>query len=122
MNRLADTKLSAHAQATQETDSITDPEILMEVLEAREELESAASEEEVTSIRENNHSAYPTSMPLLPTPVFRLTPGRVEQTIANLIKAFSEDPPNLVEAKELAIQLKYWQGLEHAAKEWSPSS
>jgi hypothetical protein len=52
----------------------------------------------------------------------QLIKARVEQTTSGLKKAFSEDPPNLVAAKELAIQLKYWQGLETAAKEWSPSS
>jgi molecular chaperone HscB len=47
-------------------------------------------------------------------------PGKVQETIAALKNAFAEDPPNLTEAKGLSVQLKYWQGLENAAKEWSP--
>jgi len=39
-----------------------------------------------------------------------------------LTEAFSSDPPNLAEAKNLAVQLKYWQGLENAAKEWAAPS
>jgi molecular chaperone HscB len=46
--------------------------------------------------------------------------AKVDETIALLKEAFSSDPPDLVEAKSLAVQLKYWQGLENAAKEWSP--
>jgi molecular chaperone HscB len=46
--------------------------------------------------------------------------AKVDETIAALKEAFSGDPPNLTEAKSLAVQLKYWQGLENAAKEWSP--
>jgi molecular chaperone HscB len=46
--------------------------------------------------------------------------AKVEETITSLRDAFAQDPPNLAEAKVLSIQLKYWQGLEEAAKEWSP--
>jgi molecular chaperone HscB len=45
---------------------------------------------------------------------------KVDETIAALKAAFGRDPPNLEEAKGLAVQLKYWMGLEEAAKEWSP--
>lgn len=52
-----------------------------------------------------------------------LTPPRlakVHETIESIREAFSKDPPNLAGAKTLAVQLKYWQGLEEAAKEWTP--
>jgi hypothetical protein len=50
-----------------------------------------------------------------------LTPiAKVEQTISSIRDAFSENPPNLTAAKVLTVQLKYWQGLEEAAKEWTP--
>ncbi len=39
----------------EETDSLTDPLLLSEVLEAREELEEASSAEEVDRLREANH-------------------------------------------------------------------
>jgi molecular chaperone HscB len=47
---------------------------------------------------------------------------KVEATIQAITEAFSTDPPNFTQAKHLATQLRYWQGLEKAAREWSPSS
>ncbi|ORY33366.1 hypothetical protein BCR39DRAFT_463736 [Naematelia encephala] len=94
--------LSTYQLATDETDSLTDPMLLAEILEAREELDSATTKEEVDTIRAANHD-------------------RVETTIASIKEAFSEEPPNLAGAKLLSVQLKYWMGLEQAAKEWSPS-
>jgi molecular chaperone HscB len=75
--------------------------LLAEILEAREELEMAESPEEVEGLRRTNQE-------------------KVDETIAALKAAFSGDPPRFQEAKGLAVQLKYWQGLENAAKEWSP--
>ena len=40
---------------TEETDSLTDPDLLMEVLEAREELEEAETNEQVDALRQANH-------------------------------------------------------------------
>lgn len=37
-----------------ESDSLTDPELLMEVMEAREELEEASTQEECDAVRESN--------------------------------------------------------------------
>lgn len=48
--------------------------------------------------------------------------AKVSVTIQQIIDALNEDPANLRAAKVLATSLKYWQGLEHAAKEWKPSS
>ena len=75
--------------------------LLAEILEAREELEMAESAEEVEQLRRTNQE-------------------KVDEMIAALKEAFAGDPPNFKEAKALAVQLKYWQGLEEAAKEWSP--
>lgn len=38
----------------EETDSLTDPELLMEILEAREGLEEATSEAEMEAVRAKN--------------------------------------------------------------------
>jgi molecular chaperone HscB len=46
---------------------------------------------------------------------------KVKATIASIKEALETDPPNLAGTKILSVQLKYWQGLEDAAKEWSPS-
>jgi hypothetical protein len=45
---------------------------------------------------------------------------KVESTIASLKEALSASPPDLALAKTLTIQLRYWTGLEAAAKEWAP--
>lgn len=92
----------------------------MEIMEAREELEEAESAETVDAIRHRNagmsgHSGRDCYNP-------RLTPAaeKVEETIQQIRDALSADPPDFESAKTLAVQLKYWQGLENAAKEWSP--
>ena len=46
---------------------------------------------------------------------------KVQAAIESIKEAFTSDPPNLTGAKILAVQLKYWQGLEEAAKEWTPN-
>lgn len=48
-------QLNVHGYPTEESDSLTDPDLLMEVLEAREELEEAESAEQVDALREANH-------------------------------------------------------------------
>ncbi|WWC94869.1 Fe-S protein assembly co-chaperone HscB [Kwoniella sp. B9012] len=98
--RRAEYILSIYDKATEETDKLDDPMMLAEILEAREELEEAESQEDIQRIRSDNHA-------------------KVEDIIAQLGSAFSEDPPNLDEAKNLAVQLKYWRGLENAAREKS---
>ncbi|KAK8853213.1 Fe-S protein assembly co-chaperone HscB [Kwoniella newhampshirensis] len=90
--------LSIHQQGPEETDKIDDPLLLAEILEAREELEDASSPDEIESIRSSNRE-------------------KVSDLIQSLTTAFSQTPPNLDEAKILAVQLRYWQGLEKAAKE-----
>ena len=45
---------------------------------------------------------------------------RITTTIASLTEAFSQTPPDFAGAKELAVQLRYWKGLEDATKDWAP--
>jgi hypothetical protein len=35
-----------------------------------------------------------------------------------LKRAFAQSPPDLEAAKRFTVELKYWRGLEDAAKEW----
>lgn len=108
-----------------ETDSLTDPTLLMEVMEAREELEGASTAEEVDSLRQQNDGTSlsicrPTSLSSLL--VNNLAPeltrlARIQETVDRLQAAFSQTPPNMEQAKELAVQLKYWYTMEAAAKE-----
>lgn len=110
-----------HALATVETDALTDPALLAEIMEAREELESATTPEQVEAVRQTN-AGKPAPLYFLesrsPTSVAHTE--KVKATTASIKDAFSADPPNLAGAKVLAVALKYWQGLEEAAKEWSP--
>jgi molecular chaperone HscB len=106
-------QLSVHGLRSEETDSLTDPTLLAEILEAREELEEAASHDEVDDIRKANHGER--TCHTLADVV-----EKVEETIAAIKAAFSSEPPDFEGARTLAIQLKYWLGLEAAAKEWTP--
>jgi molecular chaperone HscB len=45
--------------AVEETESLTDPMLLAEILEAREELEEASTAEEVDALRQANQSMSP---------------------------------------------------------------
>ncbi|KAK4684475.1 molecular chaperone HscB, partial [Tremellales sp. Uapishka_1] len=94
-------QLSLHEFGPEEADKLTDPMLLAAILEAREELDEAESRDQVESLRATNHE-------------------KVQATIQALHEAFSRQPPDFEGAKGLAVQLKYWVGLESAAKEWSP--
>jgi hypothetical protein len=59
-------QLSVHELGPEESDSLTDPALLAEILEAREELEEATSAEEVDAIRKINHGESPAIPPQLP--------------------------------------------------------
>lgn len=98
--RRAEYILSVNAQGTEETDKIDDPMLLAEILEAREELEEAETHEEIDRIRQANKE-------------------HVAGIVGSLEQAFSGTPPDLAEAKLLAVQLRYWMNLEKAAKEKS---
>jgi hypothetical protein len=57
-------QLSTHELAVAETESLTDPGLLAEILEAREELDMATSPEEVDEIRQTNSGESAKSNPL----------------------------------------------------------
>ncbi|EPQ27261.1 uncharacterized protein PFL1_05184 [Pseudozyma flocculosa PF-1] len=84
-----------------EADSLEDPELLMEVMELREKLEEAQSEQEATSVREENQKF-------------------LDAAVEELGKAFGSSPPNLETARKAAVELRYWTNIDKAAREWSP--
>ncbi|KAF9919247.1 hypothetical protein BX616_010499 [Lobosporangium transversale] len=81
-----------------ETESLNEPELLMEVMEARELLEDAQTEEEVEGLKEINN-------------------GRIQQAVDGLSKAFREQ--NLEAAKALAIELQYWIRIQNVIRDWA---
>jgi hypothetical protein len=126
-------QLSLYNIEVQETEAVSDQELLMEILEAREALEEAESEEEVESIRESNRGSsisYPhllgpflgvliiskevtadmrSSLVLVSTHI-----EKAEETIQSLAKAFLTK--DLIRAKELCIELRYWRNVDDAVK------
>lgn len=105
---LLDPLLRAHyllerhgAVEVSESDSLEDPELLMEVMELRERLEEAGSEDEAAEVRADNKRM-------------------LDATVERLAHAFGEQPADLQTAREAAVQLRYWSNIEKAAREWSP--
>ncbi|KAI9476618.1 Co-chaperone HscB, C-terminal oligomerization domain-containing protein [Zychaea mexicana] len=82
-----------------ETESLHDPELLMEVMELREELDEVSTEEELAQVKQTNDAKY-------------------QETVQNLSKAFEKK--DLDHAKELMVQLQYWETIRRAIVEWSP--
>lgn len=76
---------------------IDDPELLMEVLEAREQIEEAESEEDLVSMKKENDA-------------------RIEGAVANLEEAFKEE--NIEAAMTEAVRLRYWINIQESLHAW----
>ncbi|KAG4433556.1 hypothetical protein IFR05_010952 [Cadophora sp. M221] len=83
--------------AEDETAKVDDPELLMEVLDAREEIENAREEEELDEMKRVNDERIGVSEEVLDT-------------------AFKED--DLVGAKEEAVRLRYWVNIKESLDAW----
>ncbi|ORX99775.1 Co-chaperone Hsc20, partial [Basidiobolus meristosporus CBS 931.73] len=82
-----------------ESESLDDPELLMEVLEAREELEDAQTEAEAENVKLANDA-------------------RMKATIKELSLTFKNN--DIDQAKALTTQLRYWVNIKKAVQDWSP--
>ncbi|KAF2456798.1 hypothetical protein BDY21DRAFT_364361 [Lineolata rhizophorae] len=82
---------------TDETGKVEDPELLMDVLETREIIEHAESEDEILALKERNDQ-------------------RVERSEKALEEAFARDDMNA--AKEEAIKLRYWINIKDTLHSW----
>ncbi|KAG1451053.1 hypothetical protein G6F56_008184 [Rhizopus delemar] len=91
--------LSQEGHGINEDDSLNDPELLMEVMELREELDEATSEKELKQIKEKNDEKF-------------------QETVKRLELAF--DKKDFTQAKDLAIELQYWSSIQNAIHEWHP--
>jgi len=83
--------------AEDETAKVDDPELLMEVLDAREEIENAEEEGELDEMR-------------------RINEERIEGSEGVLDRAFKDD--DLVGAKEEAVRLRYWVNIRESLDAW----
>lgn len=74
-----------------------DMELLMEVMEAREAVEDAESEEEVAALKVENEE-------------------RIAESIKVLDNAFAKD--DLGQAKRESVRLRYWRNIGESLHEW----
>lgn len=85
--------------AGDETAKVEDPELLMEVLETREVIEEAATEEELQPLRELNER-------------------RVAGSVGVIEEAFKND--DMDAAKEEAVKLRYWINIRESVDAFEP--
>ncbi|KAH6638114.1 Co-chaperone HscB, C-terminal oligomerization domain-containing protein [Boeremia exigua] len=83
--------------AEDETAKVDDPELLMEVLEAREQIEEAESEEDLIGMKDENE-------------------GRIQESIKALEEAFAKDDVEL--AKSETVKLRYWMNINESIANW----
>ncbi|KAL6159466.1 molecular chaperone [Exserohilum turcicum] len=83
--------------ADDETAKVEDPDLLMEVLEARESIEEAEREEDLEEMRERNEE-------------------RIAQSTEILDSAFKQD--DLDAAKSEAVKLRYWVNIRESIENW----
>jgi len=82
-----------------ESESLEDSELLMEILDTRERLEEATSDNEVETIQKESEA-------------------KIERIIKKLSHAFKST--DFSRAKELTVKLQYWYNIRKAAVEWLP--
>jgi molecular chaperone HscB len=83
--------------AEDETAKVDDPELLMEVLEAREQIEEAESEEDLVEMKEENDE-------------------RIQASVKVLEEAFEKD--DVTTAKSEAVKLRYWINIKESLDGW----
>ncbi|KAF2109424.1 HSCB C-terminal oligomerization domain-containing protein [Lophiotrema nucula] len=83
--------------AEDETAKVDDPELLMEVLEAQEQIEDAGSEEDLMEMKTLNDE-------------------RIEDSVRVLEDAFAKD--NVELAKSEAVRLRYWVNIKESLDGW----
>lgn len=107
--------------AIAEEDKMDDPELLMEIMEVREALEDAQTQEEVDEIRQSN--AGMCIRPMSQTPSYSadyFATDNAKQTVADLENLLKSDQIDPDEAKNLLIRLRYMNNVEGVCREWQP--
>lgn len=85
--------------AEDETASVEDPDLLMEVLETRETIEEAQREEDLEPLKRQNDQ-------------------RIERSVETLETAFKYD--DMQAAKAESIRLRYWVNIKESIDGWEP--
>ncbi|KAK6541099.1 hypothetical protein TWF694_008474 [Orbilia ellipsospora] len=85
--------------STDETSRLEDKELLMEILEANETLESARSEEELEGLKEVSRE-------------------RVEEGVKVIGEAFGRDELEVVKGE--VVRLRYWMNVGESLRHWEP--
>ncbi|KAF2847596.1 Co-chaperone Hsc20 [Plenodomus tracheiphilus IPT5] len=83
--------------AEDETAKVEDPELLMEVLEARELIEEAETEEDLVGLREENE-------------------GRIGESVARLGEMFQKE--DWEGARGEVVRLRYWSNIKESIEGW----
>ncbi|GAA99328.1 uncharacterized protein L969DRAFT_93790 [Mixia osmundae IAM 14324] len=99
--RRAEYMLSLEGVTVEEADKITDPDLLMSILESRETLEEAETEEDVHVLREDNK-------------------GKIRTTVQELEAVLDAHDKDLQLARTLTIKLRYYENVDQACKDWAP--
>ncbi|KAJ2794124.1 molecular chaperone, partial [Coemansia guatemalensis] len=91
--------LGLHGRGIDEEDMAADPELLMEVMELREEIEGAKTEPQIASLRQAND-------------------GRISNVVEELSRAFGTGA--LDSARQLTNKLQYLRRVAQAIQRWEP--
>lgn len=87
-----------------ESDSLEDPALLMQVMELREQLEEAQSEDDVEAIRTENDGYL----------------QRTLRKIDALLEQTEGEKADWEKFKALTVELRYWSNIEDVCREWQP--
>jgi molecular chaperone HscB len=127
-------QLELNGISIEETEGIKDPELLMKIMETREELEEATTESAVDLIRSSNlgsfffvHSSSSSSSSSSHLVIIKMmtkitTTEEIQKVVQELEIVFDEiKPPDLIKAKSLVMKLRYLDNVEGVCREWTPS-
>lgn len=84
-----------------EADSLDDPSLLMQVMDLREQLEEAQSEQDVEGIQAENNEY-------------------LQSTLRKIDALLEKEEVDWEKMKKLTVELRYWSNIEDVCREWQP--
>lgn len=97
-----------------EGDSLSDPELLMEVMEFREELEEITTEKDLVPLKQRNDGKFIYKYKLFA--ILTLLIEKYQEVVDKLTVAFNNE--DYKSAKDFAIELQYLTSIKNAIHEW----